>query len=65
MSVHGVRVSIAVGEIIWLVIAMGGLGIATLLYSFFADSAQQSGTPEESDNEQGAFDDPHSEEWTR
>jgi hypothetical protein len=65
MSVHGVRVGIAVGEIIWLVIAIGVLGIGSLLYAYFADNAMTSAQPEESDSEQGAFDDPHSEEWTR
>lgn len=57
--------SVAFQEIMWLVIAIGACGIACLLYGYFADNAMISAQPEESDSEQGAFDDPHSEEWTR
>lgn len=60
--------STAIYEIMWLVIAMGALGIVGLVAGLFASNAIDSAQPkadEESDSEQGAFDDPHSEEHTR
>jgi len=59
--------SVAIQEIMWLVIAMGIGAIGCLLYAYFADNAMISASSkdEESDSEQGAFDDPHSEEYTQ
>lgn len=62
---HGARLSVAMLEIMWLVISIGALSIVGLVVGLFGEAGQQSGTPKESDSEQGAFDDPHSEEWTR
>ena len=62
---HG---GLAVNEIAGLVIAIGALAIIGLVAGFFGDNAMRSASNtkvEESDAEQGAFDDPHSEEWTR
>lgn len=57
--------TLAVKEIMGLVIAIGAGAIACLLYGYFADNAMDSPDQEESDSEQGAFDDPHSEEYTK
>ena len=58
--------SVALQEIMWLVIAIGAGAVGCLLYAYFADNAMISAQPdEESDSEQGAFDDPHTEEYTR
>ena len=63
---HG---GLAVNEIAGLVIAIGAIAIIGLIAGFFGDNAMRSAAQpkpdEESDAEQGAFDDPHSEEWTR
>lgn len=65
---HGARLSLAMAEIMWLVISIGALSIVGLVAGFFAQNASDTAKPkadEESDSEQGAVDDPHSEEYTR
>ena len=60
--------SVALQEIMWLVICIGGLAIVGLFAGFFSTNAIDTAhlkANDESDSEQGVLDDPHSEEYTQ